>query len=305
MRREGLNDLSAFMAVADAGSFTRAAARLGMSPSALSHALRALEAKLDVRLLSRTTRSVAPTEAGERLLATLRPAFADIDAGLTDLDAMRGKPAGTVRLTTFRQAADAVVWPMLPAFLEAHPNVKVEMTIDDDLVDVVAERYDAGIRLGEMVNADMVAVRVGPDVRSAVVASPSYLGGSLAPRVPQDLSTHRCIGYRNARTGGLFSWEFEKGGRSLQVRVSGPLVLNDIRDLLAAALAGVGLAYVFEADVADHLDTGRLVRVLSDWSWSAPGYHLYYPGRRHTPSALAALVKALRFDPAGKGAVRL
>ncbi len=294
MRREGLNELSVFVAVADAKSFTKAAARLNMSPSALSHALRALEARLDVRLLSRTTRSVAPTAAGERLLATLRPAFADIDASLANLGVLRNTPSGTVRITTFRQAADAVIWPMLPAFLASHPDVVVEMTIDDALIDIVAERYDLGIRLGEMVEIDMVAVRVGPEVRSAIVASPSYLKSSPAPLAPRDLTAHRCIGYRNSRTGGLFPWEFEKDGRTLQIKVAGPLVLNDIRDLIAAALAGVGLAYVFEADVADHLGSGRLIRVLPEWGWSGPGYQFYYPSRRNMPSALTAFVKALR-----------
>ncbi len=295
MKRDELSDLSAFVAVADAGSFTLAAGRLGLSPSALSHALKALEARLGVRLLARTTRAVAPTAAGERLLATLRPAFAEIDAGLTALGRLRDTPAGTVRLTTFRQAAETVVWPMLPAFLDRHPDVVVEMTIDDALVDIVADRYDAGIRIGELVAKDMIAVRVGPDIVSAVVASPAYLARHPPPRVPQDLSSHRCISYRNGRSGGLFPWEFEKDARSFQVRVEGPLVLNDSRLVLAAALAGVGLAYAFEADVAEHLATGRLIRVLAEWSWTAPGYHLYYPGRRHVPPALAALVEAMRF----------
>ena len=300
MRRNDLNDLSAFVAVADAGSFTLAAARLGISPSALSHAIKALEARRGVRLLARTTRSVAPTAAGDRLLAILRPALADIDAELTALGTRRDKPAGKVRLSTFRQAAETVVWPKLPTFLAAHPDIIVEMTIDDALVDIVAERYDAGIRFGEFVDKDMIAVRVGPDVVSAVVASPSYLARNEPPRVPHDLSEHRCIGYRNGKTGGLYAWEFEKDGVSLQVRVDGPLILNDSRFLLAAALEGVGLAYAFEADVADHLAAGRLVRVLEDWSWMASGYHLYYPKQRHAPPALTAFVEAMRFRPAGQ-----
>ena len=297
MRRDDLNDLAALVAVADAASFTLAAARLGMSPSALSHAIKALEARLGVRLLARTTRSVAPTAAGDRLLATLRPALADIDSELTALSGLRDKPAGTVRISTFRQAAETAVWPMLPAFLKAHPDIIVEMTIDDALVDIVADRYDAGIRFGELVDKDMVAVRVGPDIASAVVASPSYLARKKRPRVPQDLSQHQCIGYRNRTSGGLYPWEFEKGGRSLQVRVDGPLILNDSRFILAAALAGVGLAYAFEADVADYLAAGHLVRVLKDWSWTAPGYHLYYPKQRHASPALLALVDAMRFRP--------
>ncbi|NPD65692.1 LysR family transcriptional regulator [Lichenicola cladoniae] len=297
MKRDDLNDLAALVAVADAASFTLAAARLGMSPSALSHAIKGLEARLGVRLLARTTRSVAPTAAGDRLLATLRPALASIDSELTALSGLRDKPAGTVRISTFRQAADTAVWPMLPAFLEANPNIIVEMTIDDALIDIVADRYDAGIRFGELVDKDMIAVRVGPDIVSAVVGSPSYLARNKPPRVPQDLSQHRCIGYRNSTSGGLYPWEFEKGGRALQVRVDGPLILNDSRFILAAALAGVGLAYAFEADVVDNLAAGHLVRVLKDWSWTAPGYHLYYPKQRHASPALMAFVDAIRFRP--------
>ena len=299
MRRGDLSDLAAFVAVSDDGSFTQAASRLGVSPSALSHTIKALEARFGVRLLARTTRSVAPTAAGDRLLATLRPALADIDSGLKALGGLRDKPAGTVRLTTFQLAAETVVWPMLPAFLEANPDIVVEMTVDDARVDIVAERYDAGIRFGEMIDKDMIAVRVGPDIVSAVVASPAYLARNKAPRQPQDLSRHHCIGYRNTKSGGLFPWEFEKGGRSLQVRVEGPLIVNDSRFVLAAALAGLGLAYAFEADVADHLKAGRLIRVLRDWSWTAPGYHLYYPRQRHGAPALAAFVDAMRRRAAG------
>ena len=297
MRRDDLSDLAALVAVADAASFTLAAARLGMSPSALSHAIKALEARLGVRLLARTTRSVAPTAAGDRLLAALRPALAGIDAELTALSGLRDKPVGTVRISTFRQAAETAVWPMLPGFLAAHPDVTVEVIIDDALVDIVAGRYDAGIRIGELVDKDMIAVRIGPDIVSAVVASPSYVARNKPPRLPQDLSRHRCIAYRNGTSGGLYPWEFEKDGRSLQVRIDGPLILNDSRLTLAAALAGVGLAYAFEADVADELAAGHLVRVLEDWSWTAPGYHLYYPKQRHASSALIAFIDTIRFRP--------
>jgi DNA-binding transcriptional LysR family regulator len=297
MKRNDLNDLAALVTVADTASFTLAAARLGMSPSALSHAIKALEARLGVRLLARTTRSVAPTAAGDRLLATLRPALANIDSELTALSGLRDKPAGTVRISTFRLAAETAVWPILPAFLEAHPDIIVELTVDDTLVDIVADRYDAGIRFGELVDKDMIAVPVGPDIVSAVVAAPSYLARNKPPRLPQDLSEHRCICYRNGQSGGLYPWEFEKEGRSLQVRVDGPLILNDSRFILAAALAGLGLAYAFEADVADHLASGSLVRVLKDWSWTAPGYHLYYPKQRHASPALMALIDAMRFLP--------
>lgn len=294
MKRDELNDLAAFVAVADATSFTRAASRLGMSPSALSHAMKALEGRLGVRLLARTTRSVRPTEAGERLLRTLRPALEDIGAGLTALGGLRDKPVGTVRITTFKHAATSVVWPVLPAFLTAHPGIRVEMTIDDGLTDIVASRYDAGIRFGEKVAKDMIAVRVGPDVRAAVVGSPGYLADHPVPRAPQDLAGHRCINYRFATAGGLYLWEFERGGRPLQLRVDGPLVLNDGDLILAAALAGQGIAYLFEDQVADHVAAGRLIRVLAEWCPPFPGYHLYYPSRRQTPPALAALVDALR-----------
>ena len=294
MKRDELNDLAAFVAVADAMSFTRAASGLGMSPSALSHAMRALETRLGVRLLARTTRSVSTTEAGERLLRTLRPAFEDIGAGLAALGDARDRPAGTVRITTFRRAATTVLWPVLPGLLDAHPDIRVEVTIDDDLVDIVAGRYDAGIRFGEKVDRDMIAVRIGPDLRAAVVASPAYLAGRAAPRTPRDLAGHRCINYRFVAAGGLYAWEFEENGRPFQVRVDGPLVFNDGDLILAAALAGQGIAYSFEDQVADHVAAGRLVRLLAEWCPPGPGYYLYYPSRRQTPPALAVLVDALR-----------
>lgn len=299
MKRDELNDLAAFVAVADEESFTRAAARLGMSPSALSHAMKGLEGRLGLRLLARTTRSVRATEAGERLLGTLRPALAEIGAGLAALGAMRDQPAGTVRITAFRYAAVAVLWPALPAFLEAYPDVRVELTIDDGLTDIVAGRYDAGVRFGERVDKDMVAVRVGPDIRTAVVASPAYLARQPPPATPRDLAAHRCINYRYATGGDLYLWEFEEDGRAFQVRVDGPLVVNDGDLILAAALAGQGIGYLFEDQVADHVAAGRLVRVLTAWCVTFPGCHLYYPSRRQTSPALAALVEALRARAAG------
>ena len=295
MKRGDFDDLSAFVAVADAGSFTNAAARLGISASALSHAMKALEARLGVRLLSRTTRSVATTESGERLLETLRPAFAEIGNALATLNSLRDRPAGTVRLTTSKHAAQTVVWPMLPAFLAANPNIDVELTIDEGLTDIVTARYDAGIRFGERVAKDMIAVRVGPDIKSAVVASPAYLEHHRAPATPHDLAKHRCINYRFASSGRLYPWEFEKHGRSMQVKVEGQLVLNDSDLILGAVLAGQGLAYAFEDQVAEDVAAGLLVRVLEDWSWTAPGYYLYYPSRRQTPPALAALIEGLRY----------
>jgi DNA-binding transcriptional LysR family regulator len=294
MKRDELNDLAAFVVVADQRSFTRAASALGMSPSALSHAMKALEARLGVRLLARTTRSVAPTEAGDRLLMTLRPAFEDIGAGLTALNGLRDKPSGTVRLTTFKYAATTVILPMLPGFLATYPDIQVEVTIDDGLTDIVAGRYDAGIRFGEKVAKDMIAVRVGPDVQTIVVGSPAYLDRHPAPVTPQDLARHRCINYRLATAGGLYLWEFEDADRPFQMRVDGPLVFNDGDMILAAVLAGQGLGYLFEDQVAEHVAAGRLVQVLAGWCPSFPGCYLFYPSRRQTPPALAALVEALR-----------
>ncbi len=297
MQRDELNDLAAFMLVADEMSFTRAAARLGMSPSALSHAMKALEARLGLRLLARTTRSVRATEAGEQLLRTLRPALQDISAELTALSELRDKPSGTVRITTFKYAATSVVWPALPAFLAAHPDVRVEVTVDDGLTDIVASRYDAGIRFGEKVDKDMIAVRVGPDLRFAVVAAPSYFAQYPPPKKPQDLAQHRCINYRFATSGGLYAWEFKAQGRPLQVRVDGPLILNDSDMALHAALSGLGIAMAYEDTVAEHIAQGRLVRVLQTYCPSFPGCYLYHPSRRQTPPALKALIDALRFKP--------
>ena len=297
MRRGDLDDLAAFATVAAEGSFTRAAAKLGLSPSALSHAMRALEARLGVRLLARTTRAVSTTEAGARLLRTLRPALDDVAAGLATLGAARGIPAGIVRVSAPRHAATTLLWPALPPFLEANPAVQVELSIDDGFVDLVAARFDAGVRFGEKVAGDMIAVRIGPDIRSAIVAAPAYFAGRTRPATPRDLAGHRCINYRLPKSGTLYAWEFERDGRSLQMKVDGPLVFNDGDLILAAALAGQGVACLFEDQIADHVAAGRLVRVLEDWCWTAPGYHLYHPSRRQMPPALAALVAALRWRP--------
>ena len=294
MRRDDLNDLAAFVAVADARSFTHAAAQLGLSPSALSHAMRMLEARLGVRLLARTTRSVRATEAGERLLRTLRPAFEDIGAGLAALDGLRDRPAGTVRVTTPRHAAATVLWPALPGFLAAYPDVRAEVTVDEGLTDIIANRHDAGIRFGGNVARDMVAVRAGPDVQTVVVGSPDYLARHPAPDVPGDLAGHRCIGYRLATSGTLWPWEFTEAGRLFRVRVDGPLVFNDGGLIRAAALAGQGLACMFEDKAADDAAAGRLVRLLAPWCPVFPGYHLYHPSRRQVPPALATLISALR-----------
>lgn len=295
MTRQPINDLLAFLAVARERSFTRAAAKLGVSQSALSHTIRGLEERLGVRLLSRTTRSVAPTEAGERLIRTVGPRLEEIDAELAALTELREKPAGTVRITAGEHAAEAVVWPALARVLPRYPDIKVEMIIDYGLTDIVAERYDAGVRLGEQVAKDMIAVRIGPDLRMAVVGAPEYFAGRPAPKKPQELAVRECINIRLPTYGGIYAWEFEKRGRALKVRVEGQLVFNNTALRLKAALAGLGLAYLPEDQVRAHLADGRLIRVLADWCPAFSGYHLYYPSRRQPAPAFAVLVEALRY----------
>jgi DNA-binding transcriptional LysR family regulator len=294
MERGELNDLMAFAAVARERSFTRAAAILGMSPSALSHAMRGLEERLGVRLLARTTRNVAPTEAGERLLQSLNPALADIESGLGALAEWRDNPSGTVRITTFAYAAKMVLTPKLPAFLLANPDVRVELNIENGLTDIIAAGFDAGIRLGETVAKDMIAVKVGPPLRTVVVATPAYFERHPPPQTPYDLERHACIGYRMTTSGGLLPWEFEMNGKEINIRTSGQLVVND-GDLPAAAVrAGVGLGYMMEHDVADEIASGELIQVLDEWCPTFPGFHLYHPSRRQAPPALRALIAALR-----------
>src|SRR5882672_21592 len=295
MLRDNLNDVLAFLTVARERSFTRAAAQLGVSQSALSHAMRGLEARLGLRLLARTTRSVAPTEAGERLLRALGPRFDEIETELVGLSELRDKPAGTVRITAGEHAAEAILWPALSRLLPRYPDIKVELIIDYGLTDIVAERYDAGVRLGEQVAKDMVAVRIGPDMRMAVVGAPSYFARRSRPKKPQDLTVHDCINIRLPTYGGLYAWEFEKRGRELKVRVDGQLVFNDIALRLNAVLAGFGLAYLPEDQVQTHLADGRLIRVLDDWCPPFSGYHLYYPSRRQPTPAFALLVDTLRY----------
>jgi DNA-binding transcriptional LysR family regulator len=295
MPRADLNDIVAFIAVARERSFTRAAAQLGVSQSALSQTLRGLEARLGLRLLTRTTRSVAPTEAGERLLHAAGPRLEEIDAELAALSALRDKPAGTIRITAHDHAVRSVLWPALRTLLPDYPDIKVEIVIDYGLTDIVAERFDAGVRTGEMVAKDMVAVRIGPDMRSAVVGAPSYFASRPKPKTPQDLTAHACINLRLPTHGGLYAWEFEKGRRQVNVRVEGQLVFNGTTPMLDAALAGFGLAYLPEDSVRDHLACGRLIRVLADWCPPYPGYHLYYPSRRLPGPAFALLVNALRY----------
>lgn len=294
MPRTHLNDLLAFLAVARERNFTRAAAQLGVSQSALSQTVRGLEARLGLRLLSRTTRSVAPTEAGERLLRSVGPRLDEIDAELAALGELRGKPAGTVRITAGDHAIRSVLWPKLARFLPAYPDIKVELTTDYGLTDIVAERYDAGVRLGEQVARDMISVRVAPDARFVVVGAPAYFARHPPPKLPQELTGHACVNLRLPTYGGLYAWEFEKNGRELRVRVEGQLVFNSIFDVLDAAVDGFGLAHVPEDLAAPHLASGRLGQVLEDWCPPWPGYHLYYPSRRQSSPAFMLVVEALR-----------
>ena len=294
MRKGDFSDFAAFIVVAEEGSFTRAVAKLGLSQSALSYNVRMLEERLGLRLLSRTTRSLSLTETGEKLLRSLRPALDHIDVEIAALTALRDKPAGTIRITTFRHAVRMVLWPALAKLLPDYPDIVVEISVNEGLADIVADRFDAGIRLGEQVQKDMVAVRISPEIRMAVVGSPSYFAKRTIPETPRDLSKHDCVSYRQTTGGGLYAWEFARGGDELEVRVNGPLILNDNEMLEQAALDGFGLAYTFESQVSEHVAEGRLIRVLEDWCQPIPGYHLYYPSRRqHTP-AFRLLVEALR-----------
>jgi DNA-binding transcriptional LysR family regulator len=295
MAREIVNDLIAFLAVARERSFTRAAAQLGVSQSALSRTVGTLEMRLGVRLLTRNTRSVAPTEAGERLLQTVRPHFEGIEAGLAALTELRDKPAGSLRITSVEHASDTILAPALAKLLPNYPDIKVEITNDYSLTDIVAERYDAGVRLGEQVAKDMIAVRIGPDFRQAVVGAPSYFDRRGLPNTPHDLTSHACISLRLPSSGGLWSWPFVKNGRELKVRPEGQLVFNTVTMIRDMALAGLGLAYLPEDLVHGHLAEHRLVRVLADWCPPVTGYHLYYPSRRQQVPAFALLVDLLRY----------
>ncbi len=289
------DDLSAFAHVAKERSFTRAAAKLGVSQSALSQTVRNLEERLGLRLLTRTTRSVSPTEAGERLLQTLAPRLEEITAELEALTALRERPSGTIRINAGEHAAVAVLEPAMRTFLANYPDISVEIIVDYGLTDIVAERFDAGVRLGEQVAKDMIAVRVGPDMRMAVVGSPGYFADRPIPMTPHDLTAHNCINMRLPTYGGLFPWEFEKDGRELNVRVDGQLVYNNLTLRINSALDGLGLAYLPEDQVPSLIDSGKLIRVLEDWCEPFTGYHLYYPSRRQPSPAFSVLVNALRF----------
>lgn len=299
MRRNDLTDLNIFLAVAEERSFTRAAARLGLTQSTLSHAVRSFEERLGVRLLSRNTRQVAPTEAGERLLAAAAPRLQAIEAEIDALSEMRDRPAGSVRITSDAHAYETLLWPVIQEMTPTYPDVTVEVIIEHRLTDIVAERFDAGIRLGEEVERDMVAVRIGPDTRFIVVGSPSYLADKPAPATPQDLIAHRCIGYRHSTSGRLYAWEFEKDDREIKVRVQGPLAFNHARPALDAAVAGLGLAFVPEDAARSLLDDHRLVQLLDEWCPYFPGYHLYYPSRRQLTPAFRLFVDALRRQQQG------
>lgn len=295
MLRQDISDLLAFRAVARERSFTRAAAQLGVSPSALSHTIRGLEERLGLRLLTRTTRSVAPTEAGERLLGVIGSHFDEIEGGLAALSDLRDKPAGTIRITCADHPAETILWPALERVLAEYPDIHVEISVDDTLLDIVEERFDAGVRLGEQVAKDMISVPISPEVRMGVVGSPSYFEAHPRPKTPHDLAMHRCINVRLRTLGGLYPWEFARGGRELKVRVEGQVAFNDARLMIKAARAGLGLAYVFRNLVEAELSGGELIQVLADWTPPFAGYHLYYPSRRQQSPAFALLVDALRF----------
>lgn len=301
MARDNFGDLLAFLAVARERSFTRAAAKLGVSQSALSHTLRGLETRLGIRLLNRTTRSVAPTAAGERLMQSVAPRFAEIDAELTSLTELREKPSGTIRITASEHAAETILWPALTKFLPKYPDIKVEISIEQALTDIVARQYDAGVRLGEQVAKDMIAVRIGPETRMAAVASPAYFARHTPPKHPRDLTLHSCINLRLPTYGGLYAWEFEKGSRVINARVDGQLIFNRPAQILDAALAGFGIGYLLEDVVQPHLARRKLQRVLEDWCPPFPGYYLYYSSRRQPSPAFTLLVDALRYRPARTG----
>jgi DNA-binding transcriptional LysR family regulator len=294
MHREALGELVAFLAVAEEGSFTRAAVRLETSQSAVSQTIRRLEERLGVRLLTRTTRRVSTTDAGDRLVETLRPAFNDIAAGVGAIGALRDKPAGTVRITSGQHAADTLLWPAVARLLPKYPDIRIEISTDSMLTDIVTDRFDAGVRLGEQVDRDMIAIPIGPDLRMIVVGAPSYVAGRTMPTTPHELTTQSCINVRLPTSGAVYAWEFAKDGRDLKVRVDGPLIFNNVRLALRAAVEGFGLAFVFEDMVTDLIASGDLVQVLDDWCPSFAGYHLYYPNRRQASAAFSAFVDEIR-----------
>jgi len=294
MDRSDFSTLAALLAVAEERSFTRAAKRLAVSPSAMSHAIRGLEEDIGVRLLSRTTRSVAPTEAGERLLTRLRPALTEVAEALDELSGLRNKPAGRLRLLVPKLAGTDLLAPKLAQFTRNYPDVVLDITADDTRLDIVAGGFDAGIHFGEYIQKDMIAVRVSKDHRAAIVGSPAYFKSHPKPKAPRDLLSQRCINFRHGRGGDVYRWEFEKGRKSLSVAVNGPLIVDDVAIVIRAALDGIGLAFVGEDKVTQHLASGKLIRVMEDWCQPFSGFFLYYPSRRQQPAALSALIETLR-----------
>ncbi|SES26124.1 LysR family transcriptional regulator [Rhizobium sp. NFR03] len=294
MKREDLNDMLWFLAVAEERSFTKAAAKLGTSQSTISHTIKKLEARMGLRLLTRTTRSVAPTEAGERLIRSLAPRLEELETEIDELMEIRDKPTGSVRITLSDYAQESIVWPKLRPLLREYPDIKVELNSDNGFRNIVEEKFDAGVRLGESLDKDMIAVRIGPDWRLVAVAAPDYLATRPIPTTPQDLVAHVCINHRQARAGGLYAWEFEKDGREVRVRVEGQLTFNTSYAMIDAAVAGYGIAYVPESLVTADIEAGRLIQVLDDWCASFPGYYLYYPSRRQNSSAFRIVVDALK-----------
>jgi DNA-binding transcriptional LysR family regulator len=294
MKREDLNDMLWFLAVAEERSFTKAAAKLGTSQSTISHTIKKLEARMGLRLLTRTTRSVSPTEAGERLIRSLAPRIEELETEIDQLMEIRDKPSGTVRITLSDYAQESVVWPKLRPVLREYPDIKVELNSDNGFQNIVEEKFDAGVRLGESVDKDMIAVRIGPDWRLVAVASPEYLAARPEPRTPQELVAHDCINHRQVRAGGLYAWEFEKDGREVRVRVDGQLTFNTSYAMIDAAVAGYGIAYVPETLVERECASGRLMQILDDWSPMFPGYYLFYPSRRQNSPAFKVVVEALK-----------
>ncbi len=296
MLRENFNELIYLVAVAREQSFTRAAAKLGVSQSALSHAIRGLEERLNTRLLTRTTRSVAATEAGEQLILSIEPLIIDLEKTLRDLIANQGKPSGTIRITAGEHALTSTLWPLLKPFVQQYPEVKVELSIDNALTDIVSGRFDAGVRLGEQVEKDMVAVRIGPNWSMAIVATPDYFAEFGTPATPYELQHFNCINMRLPTLGGLYHWEFYKDGKAIRVKVEGQLIFNNLASRIDAALSGIGIACVPEDAVREYLEQGRLQRVLEDWKQSFDGYHLYYPSRKQHTAAFTKLLEALRYQ---------
>lgn len=295
MARDEMTELKAFVAVSEERSFTRAAAKLGVSPSALSHTIRGLESRLGLRLLARTTRSVSTTEAGERLYGSIASHFEQIQTEIDALSELRDKPSGTLRISSGDHAAGTILRPRLAGFLPMFPDINVEISIENGFVDIVGERFDAGVRLGESISKDMIAVRIGPDWRFAVVGAPAYFARRSAPENPRELTNHQCINLRMSYAGGLYAWEFEKDGRELEVRVHGQLAFNSIMPVLDAAVDGLGLAYVPEDLARPHIEAGRLEEALVDWCPDIQGYHLYYPNRRQASPAFTRFVEAMRY----------